>query len=102
VARQLLVSRTALDTKMSKFVFMRLGPDGVQCKHKGLYWWGYKLSREGADPKSLWRRMSLSSSLVRCVLEQESVSIEVPPDVAPASPFIVPKRRARVTFVVKR
>jgi hypothetical protein len=63
----------------------------------------YKLSREGADPKSLRWRMSLCSWLVRCVLEQESIS---PPrvslDVASTSPFIVPKGRARVTFVVKR
>jgi hypothetical protein len=32
------VSRTALDTKASEFVSTCLGPDGVQCGHKGLYW----------------------------------------------------------------
>jgi hypothetical protein len=59
---------------------------------------GYKLSREGADPKSLWWCVCvcLSAWSVRCV------SIRVPLDVAPASPFIVPKGRAQVTFVVKR
>jgi hypothetical protein len=31
-----------LDTKMSKFVSARLDPDGVQCGHKGLYWFGQK------------------------------------------------------------
>jgi hypothetical protein len=31
------VSRTTLDTKMSKFVSARLDPDGVQRGHKGLY-----------------------------------------------------------------
>jgi hypothetical protein len=63
---------------------------------------GYKLLRERSDPKSLWWCMSLRSWLVRCVLEQESVSIGVPLDVASASPFIVSKRRARVTFMVKK
>jgi hypothetical protein len=63
---------------------------------------GYKLSRERADHKSLWWHMSLSSWSVRCVLEQGSILIGVPPDVASASPFIVPKGRAHVTFVVKK
>jgi hypothetical protein len=40
--RQLSVSRTVLDTKTSKFVSARLGPDGVQCGHKGLYWFGQR------------------------------------------------------------
>jgi hypothetical protein len=30
---------------------------------------GYKLSREGVDPKSLWWRMSLCYCFVRCVPE---------------------------------
>jgi hypothetical protein len=34
------VSRTALDTKTSTFVSARLGPDGVQYGHKGLFWFG--------------------------------------------------------------
>ena len=57
---------------------------------------GYKLSREGADPKSLWWRMGFSVWSVRCLFSKQG-----PLDVAPASPFIVPKGRARVTFVVK-
>jgi hypothetical protein len=44
--------------------------------------------------------MSLCSWLVRCVLKQESIFS--PLDVASTSPFIVPKERARVIFVVKR
>jgi hypothetical protein len=36
------VSRITLDTKTSKFVSAHLGPDGVQCGHKGLYWFGQK------------------------------------------------------------
>jgi hypothetical protein len=32
----------ALDTKMSKFASVRLGSDGVQYGHKGLYWCGKK------------------------------------------------------------
>jgi hypothetical protein len=36
------MSRTTLDTKTSKFVSTRLGPDGVQCEHKDLYWFGHK------------------------------------------------------------
>jgi hypothetical protein len=57
---------------------------------------GYKHSREEADPKSLWWCVSLSACSVSCV------SIGPPLDVALASPFIVPKGRARVTIVVKR
>jgi hypothetical protein len=51
---------------------------------------GYKLSREGADLKSLCGGV--------CVLSKT----RPPLGVAPASPFIVSKGRARVTFVVKR
>jgi hypothetical protein len=92
----------------------------VQCGHKGLYWFGqkmslrpvdvaaahvalhrsarsrrYKVSREGADPKSLWWCVSLSVCSVNCFLSP-------PLDVAPAAPFVVPKVRARVTIEVKR
>jgi hypothetical protein len=90
------VSRTALDTKTSEFVSMHLGPDGVQSRHKGLYWFaqkislrpvdiaahvalhqvahsrGYKRSREGADPRSLWWWMSMSVHTVSCVLHWSS------------------------------
>jgi hypothetical protein len=31
-----------LDTKMSEFVYARLGLDGVQCGYKGLYWFKQK------------------------------------------------------------
>jgi hypothetical protein len=56
---------------------------------------GYKLSREGTDPKSLLRGDVCVVVLVRCVFFLFS-------SVAPASPFIVSKGRARVIFVVKR
>jgi hypothetical protein len=36
------MSRTDLDTKTGKFVSSRPGRDGVQCGHKGLYWFGQK------------------------------------------------------------
>jgi hypothetical protein len=120
----MLVSRTALDIKTSEFVFAHLRLDGVQCIHKGLYWFRQRfpyiqwillllvlpcigvlvvgVMSEGVDPKSLWWRMSLSSWSVTCVLKQGSILIGVPLDVAPASPFIVPKGRAHVTFVVKK
>jgi hypothetical protein len=61
---------------------------------------GYKLLREGANPRSLlrgdvcgcfWRGVCVVVPLVLIFL-----------DVAPASPFIVSKERTRVTFVVKR
>jgi hypothetical protein len=48
---------------------------------------GYKLSREGADARSLGRCVCLSASTVRCLS---------------SFPFIVPKGRTRVTFVVRR
>jgi hypothetical protein len=111
------VSRTTLDSKMSKFVTARLGLDGVQCEHKGLYWFRQECSyiqwillllmlpytgvlivgvtsfREKEQIPSLWWRMSLCFWLVRYILEQESVSPpRVPLDVAPTSPFLVPRR----------
>jgi hypothetical protein len=46
--------------------------------------------------------VSVSSWLVGCVSNWDLFSIRDPLDVAPASPFIVPKGRARVTFVVER
>jgi hypothetical protein len=48
---------------------------------------GYKLLREGADPKYLWWCMSFSSWSVRCVLEQGSISIGAPLNVAPCLPL---------------
>jgi hypothetical protein len=54
---------------------------------------GYKLSREGTDPRSLWKGVCVD--LVRCVSSSSRLNV------APASPFIVPMGRARVTFVVK-
>jgi hypothetical protein len=46
---------------------------GFCCAHVALHWSahsrGYKLSREGADPKSLWWRISLSSWSMRCVIK---------------------------------
>jgi hypothetical protein len=65
--------------------------------HRNAHSRGYSLSREGADPKSLRRCASSSTCSVRCDLIAFS-----PLDVAPASPFIVFKGRAWVTFVVKR
>jgi hypothetical protein len=56
---------------------------------------GYKLSREGTDPRSLWRCVCVCLSEV-CFRLVFSL------DVAPASPFIVSKGRTQVTFVVKR
>jgi hypothetical protein len=38
----LSVFRTALDTKTSEFVSTCPGPDGVQRRHNGLYWFGQK------------------------------------------------------------
>jgi hypothetical protein len=57
---------------------------------------GYKLLREIMDPRSLW--WSVCVDLVRCVLLFPLSFL----DVAPTSPFIVPKGRVQVTFVVKR
>jgi hypothetical protein len=50
---------------------------------------GYKLSREGADPRSLLRGW--------CMCCFDSIVLHV----APVSPFIASKERARITFVVK-
>jgi hypothetical protein len=118
---------------MSEFVSARLGLNGVQSRHKRCILVrarmalrpvgssvarvalhqsacsrGCKLSREGADPRSLRGRgvCCLSEACVPhfCVHLKESVLIhhhESTLDVAPASPFIVSKGRARVTFVVK-
>jgi hypothetical protein len=53
----------------------------------------YKLWREGANPRSLGRCVFLVDKMT------QSISLL---DMAPASPFIVPKGRVRVTFVLKR
>jgi hypothetical protein len=97
----------------------------VRSGHKGVYWFGqerpyvqwillllvlplhrsarsrgYKLLREGANPRShlrggvcgcFWRGVCVVVPLVLIFL-----------DVAPASPFIVSNERTRVTFMVKR
>jgi hypothetical protein len=52
---------------------------------------GYKLSREGADPRSL-------RGYFYCYLSEVSPLI----DMVPTSLFIVSKGRAQVTFAVKR
>jgi hypothetical protein len=69
--------------------------------HRSAHSRGYKFSREGADLRSLlrggacvlmsWRGVCVVSSSCRSSL-----------DVASASPFIVSKEKAWVTFVVKR
>jgi hypothetical protein len=100
----------------------------VQRGHKGVYWFGHErpyvqwvlllfvlpciemlivgvtsFSREGADPRSL-----LWGVCVCVVSFDQSCPVEVnfirliPLGVALASPFIVSKERARVTFSVKR
>jgi hypothetical protein len=61
---------------------------------------GYKLSREGIDPRSLrgkWVSV-VYGSLFRSVI----VNPSPPREVSRASPFIVSKGLVRVTFVVKR
>jgi hypothetical protein len=106
---------------MSEFVSARLDPDGVQSGHKGVYWFGQE------RPYVQWVLLLLvwpcTGVLVVGVTrfrERERVPglfggfvCEVcvfvvclfrracPFDVAPASPFIVFKGRARVTFGVK-
>jgi hypothetical protein len=62
---------------------------------------GYKLSREGADPRSFLRCGLCVDVLARCVCVRSSFFASSL-DVAPASPFIVFKERARVTCVVKK
>jgi hypothetical protein len=44
LVRQLSVSRESggLNKATSKFVFMRLGLDGVQSGHKDVYWFGHE------------------------------------------------------------
>jgi hypothetical protein len=61
---------------------------------------GYKLSGEGADPRSLLRGDMCVVVLAMCVCVFVPAFVLL--DVAPTSPFIVSKERARVTFVVKR
>jgi hypothetical protein len=76
---------------------MSLRPVGVAAArialHRSARSRGYKLSREEADLRSLGRCVFLGNKVT------QSISLL---DVAPTSPFIVPKGRARVTFVVKR
>jgi hypothetical protein len=90
---------------------------GLAAAHVALYQSarsrGYKLSREGADPRSLLGDGCVRVDvLARCVyvLSFAMYSIQVDClyvlsltlDVAPASSFIASKERARVTFMVKR
>jgi hypothetical protein len=64
--------------------------------HQNAHSRGYKFSREGADPRSLLWRVCVFECLV-----SEVYFDQVPPRCGPVSPFIVPKGRARVTFVIK-
>jgi hypothetical protein len=77
---------------------------GSTAAHVALHWSarsrGYKLSREGADRRSLLRGDVCVVVLERCVFVP-SGSHRGCLDVALASPFIVPKGRTRVTLVVK-
>jgi hypothetical protein len=102
------------------------GPDGVQSGHKGVYWFGHErpyvqwillllvlpytgmlvvgvtsFSREGADPRSLLWGVCVVSFDQSCLVEVNYIR-SIPLGVAPVSPFIVFKERARVTFAVKR
>jgi hypothetical protein len=113
----------------SEFVSACLSPDGVQSEHKDVYWFGqerpyvqwfmllllhvalhrsahsrdYKLSREGANHRSLLRGDVCGCLGEVCVCSfLRSFDASIPLDVAPSSSFIVPTGRARVTFVVKR
>jgi hypothetical protein len=52
---------------------------------------GYKLLREGTDPRSLLRGVCVCVLFLRCSLNR-----------GPCPPFIASKERAQVTFVVKR
>jgi hypothetical protein len=67
---------------------MSLRPVDSAAARVSLHWSarsrGYKISRKGADPKSLWWFMSFSSWSVRCVLKQGSILIGAPLNVAPA------------------
>jgi hypothetical protein len=82
---------------------MTLRPVGFAAARVALHWSArskdYKLSREGADPRSLLGGVDV---LARCVCVVSSSSRPSPLDVAPASPFIVSKEMTRVTFMVKR
>jgi hypothetical protein len=66
---------------------------------------GYKLSREGADPKSLVSGggdvLLWLDRLIVDLLIARSPDHLIDLDMAPASRFIASKGRARVTFVVK-
>jgi hypothetical protein len=68
---------------------------------------GYKLSREGTDPRSLqggvWVVLARCVSVIaRCVcVFLSEVCVFIIPKCGHSSPFIVFKGRARVTFVVK-
>jgi hypothetical protein len=99
----------------------------VQSGHKDVSWFGHErpyvqwvllllmlpctrmlvvgvtsFSREGADPRSLlWVCVCVVSFDQSCPVEVNSIH-SIPLGVAPASPFIVFKERARVTFAVKR
>jgi hypothetical protein len=92
---------------------MALRPVGSTAARVALHWSahsrGYKLSRDGADPRSLQGRcvccLSEACGPCFCVHLKESILIrhrESALDVPPASSFIVSKGRARVTFMVKR
>jgi hypothetical protein len=61
---------------------------------------GYKLSKEGVNPRSLLRGVLCVDVLARCVCCFFVFSS--PLDVAPTSPFIVSNKRARILFMVKR
>jgi hypothetical protein len=65
---------------------------------------GYKLSREEADLRSLVRGGAwMHECLVVVNSSRFDLCVVLPAfDVAPASPFIASKGRARVTLVVKR
>jgi hypothetical protein len=67
--------------------------------HRGARSRGYKLSREGAGPKSLgwwwWCAVSIAVDSSCCCL------IILPLRLLPASPFITSKGRSQVTFAVK-
>jgi hypothetical protein len=59
-------------------------------------------SREGANPRSFFMGcVSAMSFDQSCPVEVNSIR-SIPPDVAPASLFIVSKERAHVIFMVKR
>jgi hypothetical protein len=71
--------------------------------HVALHWSahsrGYKLLREGVDLRSLLRGDMCVVVLARCAF---LVFVLVVLRCGPYLPFIVPKGRARVTYVIKR